>query len=117
MCGQLHHFRLYAPEPLPYAIERYHREARRLYGVLDRRLAGRDFIVDGYSIADIACVPWIARHDRQRIALGDYPNLAAWYERVRARPAVERGFALGADEYARTNFATDEEARQALFNR
>ena len=115
MCGQLHHFRLYAPEPVPYAIGRYDAEARRLYGVLDRRLDGRDFIAGPYSIADMASVPWIARHDRQEIALADYPNVAAWYERVRARAGVERGFALGSDGAARSNFATDDEARRHLF--
>ncbi|MCB1889497.1 MAG: glutathione S-transferase N-terminal domain-containing protein [Rhodocyclaceae bacterium] len=97
MLGQAHHFLKFAPEPVPYAVERYRNEARRLYGVLERHLASRDWIAsDDYSIADIATYPWIARHPWQQIDLDDFPAVKAWYERVGARPAVQRGMAVPA---------------------
>jgi GST-like protein len=92
MAGQNHHFSQYAPEKIPYAIDRYVKETERLYGVLDRRLAGREFITDTYSIADIACYPWIVPHQRQGQNLEDFPNLRRWYEAMRARPAVARAY-------------------------
>ncbi len=95
MAGQNHHFSQYAPEKLPYAIDRYVRETNRLYGVLDRRLAGRPYIVDQYSIADMACYPWIVPHEKQQQTLEAFPNLKAWFERIRNRPAVQRAYAKG----------------------
>ena len=97
MAGQAHHFRLFAPEPVPYAVERYVKETRRLYGVMERRLDGRDFLADDYTIADMACVGWVSRHERQTIDLAEFPNVRAWFERMLARPAVARGLAVGKD--------------------
>lgn len=105
--GQAHHFNLAAPEDVPYAIARYADIARRLYTVLDMRLSGRDYIaVEEYTIADIAIFCWVARHERHRIALADYPNVKAWFERIGARPAVMRGMAVikpGHDDRPRLN--------------
>lgn len=96
MLGQVHHFVKYNPGKSEYAEERYSKEARRLYGVLDRRLEGRDYIVgEGrgeYSITDMANFPWMARHDWQQIDLNDFPNVRDWYVRVAKRPAVQRGY-------------------------
>jgi len=93
--GQVHHFRRFAPAPVPYAIERFDREARRLYGVLDARLGvARHLAGDDYTIADIATYPWVARHEWQEIALAAYPNVARWFAEVGARPAVQRGMAV-----------------------
>jgi GST-like protein len=92
MFGQAQHFRRFAPQPLPYAIQRYSKEAARLYGVLDKRLAASEFLAEAeYSIADIASYPWIARHEWQGVALSDYPNVRRWAETVGRRPAVQRG--------------------------
>ncbi|MCB1956268.1 MAG: glutathione S-transferase N-terminal domain-containing protein [Rhodocyclaceae bacterium] len=97
MLGQAHHFLKFAPEPVPYAAERYRNEARRLYGVLERHLDSRDWVAgDDYSIADIAIYPWIARHEWQQIDLADFPVVRAWFERVGARPAVQRGMGVPA---------------------
>lgn len=92
MLGQAHHFLKYNPGKAPYAETRYAEEARRLYGVLDRHLEGRDYIVGDYSIADIACWPWASRHEWQQIDLRDYPQVRKWYQRIAARPAVQRGY-------------------------
>lgn len=96
MLGQVHHFVKFNPGKAPYAEERYSNEARRLYRVLNTRLEGRDYVAgDGaglYTIADMAIWPWISRHDFQRIDLADFPNVAAWYKRVGARPGVQRGY-------------------------
>ncbi len=92
MLGQAQHFRRFAPQPVPYAIERYSREAARLYGVLDRRLGEAEFLAgDGYSIADIATYPWVVRHEWQGVSFADLPNLRRWFAAVGARPAVQRG--------------------------
>ncbi|MFZ3234567.1 MAG: glutathione S-transferase N-terminal domain-containing protein [Stellaceae bacterium] len=92
MFGQAQHFRRFAPQPLPYAIQRYSKEAARLYGVLDKRLAASEFLAEAeYSIADIASYPWIARHEWQGVTLSDYPNVRRWAETVGLRPAVQRG--------------------------
>jgi GST-like protein len=91
MLGQAHHFRRFAPEPVPYAVERYEKEAARLYGVLDRRLGEVEYLAGAYSIADIASFPWIYRHEWQGIAIEDYPNVARWFKAIKARPAVQRG--------------------------
>ena len=90
--GQVHHFTKYNPDASDYARKRYEDEARRLYGVLNKRLEGRDFIVDEYSIADMACWPWAARHNWQEIDLNELPALKAWYVRIAERPATQRGY-------------------------
>ena len=98
MLGQAHHFRLYAPEKLPYAIERYTNEARRLYGVIDRRLSQSAFVAGpDYSIADIAIFPWLRSWENQGIVLTEYPHLKAWFDGIAARPAVQRGVKVLAD--------------------
>jgi len=95
MFGQAHHFRRFAPENVPYAIERYTNETRRLYGVLDKRLANVPYLAgDDYSIADIATYPWVARHEWQGVALAAFPNVERWYRAVGARPAVRKGYAV-----------------------
>ncbi|QEL55280.1 glutathione binding-like protein [Chromobacterium paludis] len=94
MAGQNHHFVQYAPERLPYAIDRYVRETARLYRVLDTQLEdGRGYIAGEYSIADMACYPWIVPHEKQRQNLDDFPSLQAWFHRIAARPAVRRAYA------------------------
>ena len=92
MLGQVHHFVKYNPGKAPYAEERYLKEAHRLYGVLDRRLEGREFVADEYSIADIAIWPWISRFEWQTIDLNKYPNVKRWYLAIAARAAVKRGY-------------------------
>lgn len=87
--GQVHHFTKYNPDASEYARKRYEEEARRLYGVLNKRLEGRDFIVDDYSIADMACWPWAARHNWQEIDLNEFPNVRRWYMTMLDRPAVQ----------------------------
>jgi GST-like protein len=96
MLGQNHHFSRYAPEPIPYAIERYRRETERLYSVLDGRLGEREFVAGAYSIADIAAYPWIVPHARQGIALEDFPHVKRWFAGVGSRPAVQRAYEHGA---------------------
>ncbi|MGH7125580.1 MAG: glutathione S-transferase N-terminal domain-containing protein [Stellaceae bacterium] len=91
MFGQMHHFLRAAPEPVPYAIERYGKETRRLYGVLDARLGQEAYLAGEYSIADIATFPWVARHEWHKVALGDFPNVERWYRAIGARSAVARG--------------------------
>ncbi len=95
MLGQNHHFNIYAPEKVPYAIDRYLKETNRLYGVLDRRLADRDFIAGDYSIADMAAYPWIVPHEAQGQDLADFPNVKRWFEAVAARPATVAAYAKG----------------------
>jgi GST-like protein len=94
MAGQNHHFVQYAPERIPYAMERYIKETNRLYGVLNKRLADREFIAGAYSIADMASYPWIVPHERQQQRLEDFPHLERWFEAVAARPAVQRAYEL-----------------------
>jgi len=95
MLGQALHYLKFNPGKSVYSEERYQKETHRLYGVLDRALAGRDFIVDGeYTIADIASWPWVARHEFQNVDLNDYPNVLAWYLRIAGRPAVRAGWAV-----------------------
>lgn len=92
MLGQAHHFLRFAPDVIPYAIERYSKEAGRIYGVLETRLAGREWLAgDDYSIADIATWPWIARHEWQGIDLARFPAVKRWFDAIAARPAVQRG--------------------------
>ena len=97
MAGQTHHFVQYAPERIAYAITRYVNETNRLYGVLNKRLADRAFIAGDYSIADMASYPWVVPHQRQQQNLDDFPHLQRWFGTVRARPAVERAYALAAE--------------------
>ena len=111
MAGQAHHFRQYAPEPLPYAIDRYTREVNRLYGVMNRRLEGREYLAGAYSIADMAAWPWVVPFERQGQTLDDFPHLKRWFETVKARPAVARGFAVGAE----LRGSMDESAKKILF--
>jgi len=113
MAGQNHHFVQYAPQRIPYAIERYVRETNRLYGVLDRQLADREFIAGDYSIADMACYPWIVPYERQNQSLADFPNLRRWFEAVATRPAVVRAYQRG--ESYRSRSVTDDESRRVLF--
>ena len=95
MLGQNHHFTHYAPQPVPYAIERYQQETKRLYGVLNTQLTKNAYIAgDTYSIADIAAYPWVVAHERQRIDLAEYPAVRNWFERVKARPATQKAYAL-----------------------
>ena len=96
MFGQVHHFLRAAPEPMPYAIERYSKETRRLYGVLEAQLRKAAYLAGEYSIADIATYPWVARHEWHKVALGDFPNVARWYRELNARPAVARGMQVPA---------------------
>jgi GST-like protein len=115
MLGQAHHFRQYAPETIPYAVERYTSEAARLYRVIDRRLAETPFIADDeYTIADMAIFPWLRSHENQGQDLDDYPNLKRWYDGVEARPAVQRALDVG-KELQRSLADMDEETRKILF--
>lgn len=113
MAGQAHHFRQYAPEQIPYAVERYTKEVGRLYGIIDKRVAGRDFLAGEYSIADMATYPWAKLWKRQGQDINQLPNFARWLERMKARPAVERGMAVRVEE--KVDLVTDTEARRILF--
>ncbi len=111
--GQAHHFRQYAPEQIPYAIERYTNEATRLYRVLDKRLGQVEYVAGDYSIADMAIFPWILPYERQGQNLADYPNLKRWFDAINERPGVQRGLALLKEQ--RVNPNMDEKAREILF--
>ena len=113
MLGQNHHFRRYAPEKIPYAIDRYTNEAARLYGVLDKRLDGREYLVGEYSIADIASYPWLRSHEVQGQDLDDFPNVKRWYEAIEARPAVQRGIQVLSEETRKGEMSEAE--REQLF--
>lgn len=115
MLGQNHHFVQYAPEKIDYAIDRYVNETNRLYGVLNKQLEGRDFVADEYSIADIAIIGWALGHEKQRQDIGDFPNVAAWIERMQARPAVARGLDLSLEQLEATPLSEDTEAKKVLF--
>ena len=115
MAGQIGHFNVYAPEKVPYAIERYTKETHRLYGVLNRRLADRTLVAGAYSIADIACYPWIVPHAAHGQYLDDFPHLKRWFETIAARPATIRAYAGTTDVYARTQTPLSNETRKALF--
>ena len=115
MLGQTHHFRLYAPEKLPYAIDRYVKETSRLYAVLDKRLKGRDFILGKqYTIADMASYPWVIP-DRQGQNLDDFPSLKRWKERIRARPATQRAYAKAKEVNPTPTQSRSAEERRILF--
>jgi GST-like protein len=94
MAGQNHHFNVYAPEKVPYAIDRYVKETARLYAVMDRQLADRPFLAGDYSIADMASYPWVKSHERQQQDLNDFPNVKRWFEFISERPATERAYAV-----------------------
>jgi GST-like protein len=113
MAGQNHHFGSYAIEPIPYAIDRYVNETARLYAVLDRQLRGREFIVDSYSIADLACYPWILP-ERQRQNLDEFPDLKRWKEAIAARPATQRAYAIAKTINVKPAIS-DAESRRILF--
>ena len=114
MLGQVHHFRSYAPEKIPYAIGRYESEARRLYGVVDRRLSESKYLAGpDYTIADIATMPWLRLHESQGIAIAQYPHVARWLGEIEARPAVQRGLCVP----PRSEAPMDDRAREALFGK
>lgn len=94
MFGQLNHFKKFAPEKIPYAIERYEKETLRLYSVLDGQLAKHEFLCGDYSIADIATFPWVAAYPFQGLTLDNHPNLKRWFETIQARPAVQKGMTV-----------------------
>jgi GST-like protein len=113
MLGQTHHFRIYAPEKIPYAIDRYTNETNRLYGVLNNRLADREFVAGEYSIADMAIAPWAKLWDRQGQQIDAFPHAKRWLETVMARPAVKRGIAVSSEE--RKTDMQDPAVRAVLF--
>jgi GST-like protein len=113
--GQAGHFRNYARETLPYAIDRYTNEVARLYGVMDKRLADREFLAGAYSIADMASYPWTISYDRLGQKLEDFPNLKRWYNSIGARPAVARAVKVGEEKRSATNIRDDDEAHAILF--
>ena len=113
MAGQAHHFRQYAPEQVPYGIDRYTNECNRLYGVLNRRLADREFIAGDYSIADMACWPWVLLHQRQGQDIAQFPHVKRWIDTIQARPGAAKGESLGNE---RRTSITDEASRKVLFN-
>jgi len=114
MLGQNHHFRGYAAEKITYAIERYTKETERLYGVLDERLADREFVAGDYSIADMACYPWIVLHERQGQDLNEFANLKRWFETIQKRDAVRRAYALARTVNPDAR-GMSEEAKKILF--
>ncbi|MDE1906024.1 MAG: glutathione S-transferase N-terminal domain-containing protein [Rhodospirillales bacterium] len=113
MAGQNHHFVQYAPERIPYAMERYVKETNRLYGVLNKQLEGKEYIAGDYSIADMASYPWIVPYERQQQRLEDFPNLQAWFQRMAARPAVQRAYAKAAEVNSAPTVSED--AKKVLF--
>jgi GSH-dependent disulfide-bond oxidoreductase len=114
MLGQAHHFHGYAPERIQYAIDRYSKEANRLYGVLDRRLGESEWIAcDQYTIADIAIMPWLRSYKNQGVELDEYPNVKRWFDRINARPAVQRGLKVLAER--RRQGPITAEAREVMF--
>lgn len=113
MLGQAHHFRLYAPESIQYAIDRYTKEAHRLYGVLDKALEKTGYLAAGqYTIADIACWPWVSSHNNHGVALDQYPHVLRWFNTIAERPAVQKGSVLFADL---RKPVTDEKAKARLY--
>ncbi len=113
MAGQNHHFAAYAPEKIPYAIDRYVKETGRLYAVLNKRLADREFVAGDYSIADMASYPWTVSHERQSQDLNDFPHLKRWFEAIAARPATERAYEKG--KALNKNPTVSEDAKKFLF--
>ncbi len=115
MAGQAHHFRNYAPEKIEYAFNRYTNEVNRLYGVMNKRLAKLEYLAGAYSIADMACYPWVRPYKNQGQDLSEFPSLDAWFKRMQARPAVARAVKVGEDVRAQHNLATDKAAQAVLF--
>ena len=115
MAGQNHHFRNYAQEKITYAIDRYVNETNRLYGVLNKRLADREFIAGDYSIADMASYPWIVPYKNQDQNIDDFPHLKRWLETIRARPATERAYALAKEINPNAGGIRTAEERAILF--
>lgn len=115
MAGQTHHFVKYAPQPVPYAIDRYVNETRRLYRVLDTALQDAEWVAGDYSIADIAIYPWIVEYALQRQQLDDTPHVARWFVAMQARPAVQRAYALAEQWLGDTRASFDAQARQCIF--
>jgi GSH-dependent disulfide-bond oxidoreductase len=115
MAGQNHHFAIYAPEKLPYAINRYVNETNRLYGVLNKRLADREFLAGDYSVADMASYPWVVPYERQGQKLEDFPHLKRWFEAIRARPATERAYALSKQVNPGAAGISTDEQKKILF--
>jgi GST-like protein len=115
MLGQAHHFRVYAPERIEYAMNRYTNEARRIYNVIDKQLSTSPYIAGDYSIADIAIYPWLVPHNMQGQNLGDFPHLKKWYDGIRARPAVQAGFAALAEQIKNRPPTQDNKAWDTLF--
>jgi GST-like protein len=115
MAGQAHHFRQYARETLPYAIDRYTSEVTRLHGVMNRRLADRPYLAGDYSIADMACYGWVVPWERQGQTLSNHPHLEAWFERVGERHAVKAGMAVGAEKRTPPGHKHDDKAHEILF--
>jgi len=113
MAGQNHHFGTYAPEKIPYAIDRYVKETNRLYGVLNKRLADRPFVAGEYSIADMASYPWIVPYERQGQKLEDFPHLKRWFEAIKERPAVIRAYERAKE--INTQPTVSEDAKKVLF--
>ena len=113
MLGQAHHFLQYAPEKIEYAMTRYSNEANRLYGVLNKRLAGRDYVAGDYSIADMAIMPWLRYPDRQAVDIAQYPEVERWRSALEARPAVQKGLAVLADQ--RRAGPISDEQREIMF--
>ena len=114
MAGQAHHFLKYSPKKIEYAMERFRTEVARLYKVMDDRLQDRDYLTTEYSIADMAAWPWVFRHDWQGQDLNDFPNVKRWFETIAARPAVEKGAAVGSEWMNLDQQMTDED-RKRLF--
>ena len=115
MAGQNGHFTQYAPEKIPYAIDRYVKETNRLYGVLNKRLADREFVAGEYSIADIASYPWIVPHERHGQNLAEFPHLKRWYDAIRARPATLRAYDRAKEVNPNPPAAMTDEAKKILF--
>jgi len=115
MMGQAQHFFRYAPEPVPYGIARYQNETKRLLKVLDERLEGRDYVCDTYSIADMACFPWVRIHKLTGVELDDFPRVQAWYGRMRSRPAVGRAVDLLRESWV--DVTKSDEAKRNLFQK
>lgn len=113
MLGQNHHFNYYAKEKIPYAIDRYVRETGRLYGVLNKQLRDREFVIGEYSIADIAMYPWIVQHDRQQIDLNDFPDVKRWFDAIAARPATKKAYEKAS--LATITTTMDDAQRKILF--
>ena len=116
MAGQNHHFGTYAPEKIPYAIDRYVRETNRLYGVLNKRLASRAFMAgDDYTIADMASYPWIVPYERQGQRLEDFPHLKRWFEAIKARPATVRAYDIVQKVNPQAGTPMTDEAKKVMF--